>query len=489
MSTPVDVVLEQVKLPFALREYQKEDINRLALFDRSGEFADMGLGKTVIAFCIACYKLIKGEFKQCYVVVPASLTRQWYEFITPTGASVVEYTGTPSVREKLDINKNFVIVSYNIFQRDYERLKRDDIFFIFDEATVFCQPQNTMYKLINGGETRKEKKIPGRLKPEIVKKAYPNINRGCVLLTGTPINSPVSAFGLINMKTPGVYSSYYQFERIHVSSKNYFNQPEEYQHMDLLKDNLMLNASRRLITDHIDMPPIVYNTVVYDLSPAHKRLYDKLVSERMLELDGEVLIDSITAQSLYQTTQQIIISPSIGGLKEEAVIFDLLEVYINQVKQFLIFSNYVTNNQAFMKRFDIGGVFGKVSKAAKDNFIEKFKTGELKGLAIHYASGGFGHNFQNCSSIFFSEMPITPRNFRQCVSRCWRSGQLEKVVVTVFVANGTIQQSLLKKIFDKDELSREIVNESGSLEDLLTSNVKEAKITKKELMAQLRGEV
>lgn len=483
MKTPVDVVLEQVKLPFALREYQKEDINKLAVLDKTGLWISLGLGKTVIAFCMGCYKLIKAEFKKCYVLCPASLVTQWVDFIAPTKASVVAYKGSPKQRENLDITANFVVMSYEMFRQDYDRLKSSEAYYILDEATVFCNTSNIVYKMLAGGEVRKEKKIPGKLKPEIIKRSFEPILKGCCMLTATPLNRIEDSFGLINLKTPGVYSSVYQFERIHISSKNYFNQPETYQNLDLLKDNLMLNSSRRLVSDHIDLPPITYNTILYDLSPEHQRLYEKLIDERMLEFDGEVLIDAVSAMALYQACQKIIICPEGGGLKIAPAIFELLDLHIDRAQQFIIFSNYVNTNKKFMEKYSIGGVFGGVGN--RDKTISDFKEGKLKGLAINTRAGGSGLNLQNNNTIMFAELPITPRDFRQAVGRCHRSGQEQKVVVNIFVARSTIQETLAARIIQKDEMTQQVMGESDLMELNLTQNVK----TKKQLLAELKGQV
>jgi SNF2 family DNA or RNA helicase len=483
--SPVQKILKQITLPFPLRDYQKDDINDLAFCTNCGLFNDLGLGKTVTAFMIACYKIIVAKVKGCYVLCPASLVTQWVEFINITGASVVAYRGTPKQRECISINCNFVVVSYQVFQKDYDKLKRSDYYFILDEATVFCNVDNVIYKMLQGGVIRKERKVEGKLKPEVIEREFENINNGCCLLTATPINKPTDAYGLISVKSPGIYRNYFQFERIHVSAKNGFNQAVEYDNMELLKNNLLFNAKRRLVSDHIDLPPIIYNTVLYDLSPAHQALYDTLIDTKMLTVGDEVVVDAIEAQAMYQACQKIIISPEIADFKEVPAIFDLFDLYLTQIGQFIVFSNYVNTNKKFMSRYKIGGVFGGVG--GRDKSIDDFKAGLLNGLAIHPKSGGFGLNLQNCQNVFFSELPITPRDFRQSVGRCHRSGQLERVVVTVFVARNTIQETLAGRIMEKDAISRQVVNEKDYMEEVLNQNVKDGERTKKQLLMELRG--
>jgi SNF2 family DNA or RNA helicase len=481
-KTPVEFVLKQVKLPFELREYQKEDVNEFAYYENSLLAYDLGLGKTVVATMVAAFKLIQGKFKGCTVLCPAVLVQQWYTFLKACGLDVTAYAGTPKQREKLDINLNFLVMSYQMFQKDYDKLKGLKNFFILDESTNMCNVDNVIFKLLQGGEIRKEVKIPGKLKPEMKVRTFEKINNGCCMLTATPVNKPTDAYGLIKIKTPDVYRNYFQFERIHVGKKDFFGQPTEYQNLDLLKENLFLFGKQRLVTDHLDLPEVIYSTVLYDLSEAHMMLYNKLIDERLLTIGDDVAIDAISAQSLYQWSQRIIVSPELGDLKEDPKVFELLDTLIASVNQFIIFANFVMSNKAFIKRYEIGGVFGAATN--KDRDIKDFQEGRLRGLAIHPKSGGCGLNLQNCHTILFPELPITPRDFQQSVGRCHRSGQTNTVVVTVMAARGTIQESLLSKIMDKADLMEEIVDVSSSLRSDLSN-----KMTKKELYAALKGKI
>jgi len=482
MKTPVDFVLEQVKLPFALREYQKEDVNTFSYYENSLLALGLGLGKTVVATLVAAYKLIQGEFKGVTVLCPASLCVQWAEFLMSCGLDTTLYRGNPKQREKLDITQNFVVISYEMFQQDYDKFKTLKNFFIIDECTRLCNKNNIIFKMLQGGEVRREKKIAGKLKPVIEVKTFDKINNGCIMLTATPVVSPMDSYGLIKVKTPDVYSSFYQFERIHVASKDYFGQPKEFINLDLLKDNLFLYGKQRLVSDHLDLPPIITNVVMYDLSSAHMKLYNRLIDERMLSIGDTITVDAVSQQALFQASQKIIMSPEVGDLKEDPAAFELLDTLISSVKQFIIFSNYVNTNKKFIERYNIGGVYGQAKH--RDQDIRDFLDGKLRGLAMHFKSGGVGLNLQVTENVIFSELPITPRDYAQCIGRIHRSGQTKTCVSTVLIARSTIQETLMRRLFDKDDLMREIVDTDSSVRRDFSNQM-----TKKELYAALKGEL
>jgi SNF2 family DNA or RNA helicase len=297
----LDLVLEQVKLPFdgEPHDYQVEDFVSATSVGSFGFYLDLGLGKTFTSIITACYHLIVGNYNRCIIICPESLITQWVLTLQAMGLDCLEYRGTPKKRSGMVFDKDFSIMSYQIFQKDYERIPKDGVYLIVDEATIMCNSQNILFKMVNGGEVRKKVKVPGRLRPKIEVREFQGLrDYGVALLTATPINNPQDAYGLIKTITPDVYRNYSQFERIHVAKYDYFDQPKEYQELDLLRENLLLQASMRSAGDYIDLPEIVIKTIKYNLAPGHMKVYDQLIDERLIELDGEVVVDALQGSGL-----------------------------------------------------------------------------------------------------------------------------------------------------------------------------------------------
>ena len=469
MSEPVEMILKKVQLPFvgSLHEFQREDINNLAPLTNSGWFLDLGLGKTVCAALTGCWKLEYEDYYSCLVLCPETLVHQWVSTLDKMGVAVLDYRGTPAKRKKMSLDYDFVVMSYQIFQRDYDRFTKEKHFVIVDEATIMCNSQNLLWKMLQGGMTVKKVKIPGKLKPELQKTIYKKVNQGCALLTATPINKPEDAYGLIKVLTPDVYKNYSQFLRLHVEKEDYFGNPSEYKDLDVLGENLLLQATQRYATDHLSLPPVVFNVVEYALTPEHYKLYKKLVEERVLEHEGGEVFDSLSAQEIYNWAQRLIFNPDLLGYTKPITGLDLLDTILGAVKSFVMFNNYKATNAKMMERYSIGACFSEVTSKAKAEYIEQFKAGELKGLTVNPKSGGFGLDLPMCQNVIMGELPITPRDFYQCVGRCHRQGQKKSVIVTSLVAVGTIQETLYKRIKEKDDLMKEVINTPRSLrEDL-----------------------
>lgn len=486
MQTPVELVLQNVKLPFVgkLRDYQIEDINRLAYLTNVGLFLDLGLGKTLVSILIACYKLLTGGCSKVYVVMPQSLITQWSSVLTAMELSHVCYRGTPAARRKLDLDVDFVLMSFEIFRGDFEKFDFTEAYLVVDEGTILCQRDNLISLMINGGEKKTIKKVPDKLMPEISYRRFNKLEVGKCLLTATPINRPEDAYGLIKTLNPTAYVNYQQFERIHIAEVDKFNRATEYDNMDLLRDNLLVAATLRYASDHLDLPELIFKNVFYDLAPKHLELYHKLLQDKMLTYKDEVLIDAFNSSAMYNWAQRIIFNPDKRLYSKEPAGFELLGDLLKTTNKALIFACYRETNDNIMAKFKTGGCYGNVTPANQAKFITDFKEGKLNYLTAHVKSGGVGLDLPMCHHIFVPELPRTPRDYRQMCGRCHRSGQKHTVVATNLIARKTLQETIFRKFLVKDDVMNSVINSPMQLSVELTT-----RISKQDLIKELRGEV
>jgi SNF2 family DNA or RNA helicase len=468
MTTPVEEALKHITLPFDLHQYQVEDINNGAVANSYGLYEQPGLGKTSISTCISVYKLVNG-FNSVVAIVPASLITQWSEWLNSLGLTVTTYRGTPGTRKKMSLDADFILMSPQIYQRDYERLKDlKDIYYLVDEAVNLCNTQNLLYKMLRGG-VKKEKttiKLESGFEMPVIKTIqYPRLADSMLLLTGTPINKPTDAYGLIAITSPGIYANFNQFKRRHVAVEDEWGNPEVYKDLDKMHEALVDNAVIREVTDYIDLPEIVYKIVKYDLTPSHYKIYKNLIDEKIFELEDGTVIDATHATKLYHMAQKFIFSP----LEYKGVIegLEVLDAIIAETDRRIIFANYRNTNAIIMDRYDAGGCYGDIASAKQGEYVKAFKEGSLKTLTANPKSGGVGLNLQIANQIAMPELPITPRDFQQAVARSWRMGQKHRVIVTILVANKTIQATLLKRVLESSDISTKVLHTKKSMrEDL-----------------------
>lgn len=505
MESPLEIVKKHMKLPFEgdFRGYQKEDINFFSKIPCFGLYYDMGLGKTVTALAIGVYKLAVENLFQIIALVPATLVTQWGSVVGKTGLKYLVYEGAPAQRKKMNTDVDVVIMTYQIFQKDRARFLRQDNFFIIDEATIMCNPDNILYKMLRGGELKKNAAKVDKDKLKAILRSgrfdqikeegmgmtrFDRVMHNCALLTGTPIHKPSDAYGLISITAPGTYRNKLEFDRLHVSAKDQYDSPVEFDNLEVLEQNLRINSIHRLKEDHLDLPPLVFNTIPYDLAPAHMELYKKLMAEKIISLEGQVVVAGDNAQRLRHWAQRIVTCPEVAGYIGKVAGLELLDqVIASQVNRFIVVCRYVMTNDKVLDRYDIGGIYGKPSKRQKQGWIEDFKAGKLRGLSLHPESGGYGLDLPEAWYVNCLEMPLTPRSFAQVYSRAHRSGQDHTVFVTVMYARKTIQETIIKNLFKADDITGEVIDTPRSMRNDLMSNV--VQVTEGRTVDEMRQEL
>lgn len=155
---PYALVKQSYTLPFDLREFQEVRVDKQALLERTGLYWDVGTGKTSAATVMALYKkLIKGS--QAIVLMPPILLKSWLRWlesikgVKPTKApTAVIYRGTPAERRQIPLDRDFTLMTIQVFKNDFEYLTRmfeqRPVTLVVDEATSIKNVASQNYKRV-----------------------------------------------------------------------------------------------------------------------------------------------------------------------------------------------------------------------------------------------------------------------------------------------------------------------------------------------------
>jgi SNF2 family DNA or RNA helicase len=466
---PCDLVCQYYEFPFTFYPYQTRTINTLAPLPRSGWYPDMGLGKTAMATAAALFKTLCGEVERILIIVPPILLTAWNRFLSQvrdreTGPlDVLIYRGNPRERAALSLAHDVVVVGLQIFKRDYARFleeyKHTRTAIIVDEAHALKNAGSDNHRSISALADTEGKHL--------------------LLLTGTPINSPIDAYGMIRLVTPDLYRSQYQFEVIHVAERDYYDHPLTWGNLDLLAENLMLNSVRLLKEDVLsELPSITYQPLVYELKPEHYRLYRKLAEEHVLTWESQGgKLDATSLVALLHALGQIICNwayyaqdakkVSNGFLLAEEILDDLGE------GKLVLFANYRrTNREAarILAHYRPALIFGDTPGTKRDEELDRFVEDPTCRLFIgNPRSAGYGiDRLQNVSStVLFLEPTVSVVDFIQALSRVHRLGQTKPVLVYLAVAAGTLQEDQVRALIAKEDLVQKLTQGRRSLREAL----------------------
>jgi SNF2 family DNA or RNA helicase len=458
--TPYETVLQRYTLPFDLYPYQVKTVNELAPLQMTGHYLAVGVGKTATSTVSALYKFEAGDADQAIVLMPPILLASWERWINSIkGASVLRYQGSPSERKKMTLDKMFILMSYDIFKREYDRfvaeLPKERTVLICDEATAIKNIESKNYKAV------KEYSEDGQL----------------MLLTGTPLSKILDGYAYVKLIAPWIYRTFAMFKNIHVAEYDFWKTPIRFHKLDLLERNMQVNAVRILKEDVLtELPEITYSPVHYDLSTAHWNLYKRLAEEQLLEYEDGSKLDATEATKLWQSLQQIVMNYGhfSGNPSDVSAGFELIDETMEQLLgtdeskgrdvpgKLIIFTNYKMTSRnvlAYTQKYGSVAVYGEVSAKQQQANIDRFMSDPTcRVLVAQVQSAGYGLNLQGvCSDVLFLEAPLSPIQFEQAVGRVYRNGQKNKVHIRVGIAQGTIQVHLCNLLMKKDSLVNRVI--------------------------------
>lgn len=475
----LEEVIERYPFPhplggvITLEQLQKEDIVKAAHWRRALLDLPVGYGKTIIATCISF--MLQPD--TTVVLVPPILIVQWVAWLNsiPGAGRVVDYTGSPAARKQLQVaGARWLVTSYQLFNNDIERLRRDlaraEVLTVVDECQAL-KGRGVLFKNVRNFAA----------------------GRDLIMMSGTIASKVGDYYSYIKLNTPDVYASYGVFENIHVEERDIFKQPTKWHNLDLLQANLNMRRVHRTKEEvHAALPKANYIPIYYDLSKEHMALYRRLMEEQLLALDDGSKIDATTATRLYHAAQQIVIDFGYfaGDETKRSSIFDLIDDIADEINlggEILVggearpasklilwtthrsvsrlVGEHMSKRLAKLGRRAVMAYSEVDSKRSVKEFMEDPDTVELTAQP---GSAGAGLNPQYmCWECAFIQIPTTTIPFIQSAGRIDRKGQRYNPNIRLLVARGTIQEQLLKNLFQNDELVNRAAGSKQAIKNLI----------------------
>jgi hypothetical protein len=447
------------KTGFKLADLQVEDINTFLQWNKSLNRYEVGCGKTVISTAVSLIT----DNQTTVVIMPPILLLGWKRWLEKVSSNVLMYKGTPAVRKKLTLeDKRWVLMSHGIFRIDFERIIKDlqgnRVDLIVDEAQAIKSVKSKLYTMV--GTFSKNKKLQ--------------------MLTGTPTSKPTDCYTYIKLKSPEIYRSYGHFEQMHVAERDFFGAIKAYQCLPALAENFAIKSIKRTKKEvhGYENPPIFPDTS-YELDPEHRKLYERLLEEQLLILDDGSKIDATTATRLYHAAQQIICNWAhfAGDASKRSACYDLIDLTIEQTEcldvsksKLIIWTIYKLTSRSVLKYLkDLG--YNAVAAYSEVDSAKSFESfmhdPETRIGVFQYQSAGAGLNPQFvCSESLHLELPTSPMLMTQSCGRLDRVGQTAAPVMRFADAQGTIQDSIIKRLASNIDLVDATELTKNSLRDV-----------------------
>lgn len=430
---------------------------------------EVGLGKTIEAGLILKEYLIRGLVQKAIILAPASLVNQWVEELR-------EKFHIPAIAYRKNMSFDalqIVVMSLDMAKRSpyKEQLWALDYdLIIIDEAHKLKNARTQNYQFV-----------------QQLKKKF------CLLLTATPIqNNVFELYHLISLLKPGHLGNYQSFQSMFKTAKEH----EEAEHFIHELVNQVMVRNQRKYTE-IDWTSRQVQVVPITFSSEEREMYERLLSLQkhvkslkhpftMVTLQKELCSSkeatALTLMKLkekcHDSKEQAVLNQAIEAVmrlstnaKAEKV-YELIKGHDGKV---LIFTEYEASQlylqNALMKKGISSVPFnGRFSKSKRDWMKQLFK--EKAQVLIATESGSEGINLQFCHMVINYDLPWNPMKLEQRIGRVHRIGQTEEVQVYNLVVAETIEDHILRVLYEKIGIFEDVI---GELDDILSS-VNEKKV-------------
>nr|WP_295974270.1 SNF2-related protein [uncultured Bacillus sp.] len=423
---------------------------------------EVGLGKTIEAGLILKEYMIRGLVKKVLVLVPASLVTQWAselnsKFYIPAVAQRKSY-----VWEQCDVVISSIDTAKRNPHRDIIYSQNYDLV-IIDEAHKLKNNKTKNYEFVQN-----------------LKKKF------CLLLTATPIQNRISEiFNLVSLLKPGHLGSEADFYHRYKKDARSIDDDE---HLKELVNKVMIR-NRRTNTG-IEWTKRIVETIAIDFSKEERDLYNAVSALR--GTDSSALFSVMTLQREACSSREAVFftlknmlnkyenpNPAFTGQIQQFIqlvqdiqsnakaekALELIKVINDKV---IIFTEYRATQlylQWYLKQHGITSVpfRGGFKRGKKDWMRELFKSHAQVLIATE--AGGEGINLQFCHHIINFDLPWNPMRLEQRIGRIHRLGQEKDVRIYNFAIKGTVEEHILKLLYEKIHLFEKVI---GELDDILT---------------------
>lgn len=415
---------------------------------------EVGLGKTIEAGLILKEYMLRGLVKNALILVPASLVNQWVNELN-------QKFYIPAVAHRKNYSWNGDTILVSSIDTAKRSPHRDDVlaneydFVLIDEAHKLKNHKTINYQFVRQ-----------------IKKNY------CLLLTATPIqNDLMEIFNLISILRPGHLGDIQSFKQKYTGSADqakadpYLKQLIERVMIRNTRENTDLKPSNR----HIETISIEFSSEEAEVYHALSQsgfatdMFTKMTLLREMCSSREACyLSLVKLQEQGKEDDEIpAVLDHINALPHHSKALKTVEL-IQRIgnEKVIIFTEYRATQlylQWFLQQHGISSVpfRGGFKRGKKDWMIQLFR--ENAQVLIATEAGAEGINLQFCHHLINYDLPWNPMKIEQRIGRIHRFGQEHDVKIYNLAIKDTIEEHILKILYEKIQLFENVIGELDAI--------------------------
>ena len=466
--------------PFA---HQKEVLQASWNKINWGLFLEMGTGKSKVTIDNAGALFEAGKIDTMIVLAPKGVYRNWARLEIPAhlpdkiGRDIVVWNPSPKVKEKAAL-KAFSLPhegdDLRIFVMNIEALstvkgqrylnavlKVSQAFLVLDESTAIKNPKAKRTKAIL------------KMSP---------LARYRRILTGFPVTqSPMDLWSQCHFLDKTLLGdcgdNFFQFQYRYAVMKRQtfgshsFNRVVGYRNLDQLSELLKDFSSRILKSECLDLPEKMYIQRHVTLTPEQKRIYAEVKEFALTVLEEDKFMTAPNAMTQLLRLQQVLsghTKPDDGSFVEipDNRLSELLECLEEVKGKVIIWSRFRYDmkriTEALSKAYGQMSVvtyYGDTEDEERTRAIEKFQEGKARFFVGNPQTGGYGITLTAANTVIYFANSFDLAVRMQSEDRAHRIGQKNNVTYIDLIAEGTIDEKIVKALRAKMDIATTVMGE------------------------------
>lgn len=447
-----------------LRPYQQEGLGWLQFLRRcrlGGILADdMGLGKTVQTLAHLALEQEQGRLtKPSLIVAPVSVIGNWQREIRLLAPQLQQLTLHGARRKELFSSiphADVVITGYPLLQFDSEVLLAQEFYLlVMDEAQMIKNP---------------------RAKVSQMARALRAEHRLC--LTGTPMENHLGElWSLVDFLQPGLLGEERQFQRQYRTAIEKNGDAGRAQALSRRIAPFILRRTKDAVAPELPAKTQIVQTIA--LEEKQRDFYDgvRLASHRRIRETIEqrgLARSQITVLDALLKLRQACCDPRLVGGEAPGQdipsakmdwLVDSLPEMIEEGRRILLFSQFTSMLRLIEATVqELGIPYLKLTGETRERtpLIEKFQSGTAPLFLISLKAGGTGLNLTAADTVIHYDPWWNPAAEAQATDRAHRIGQHQPVFVYKLIAQGTVEERIVRLQEQKHALASQLYTEKNA---------------------------
>lgn len=451
-------------------KHQEQATERFVNEKYGALFCEMGTGKSKIILDIIQNSKAPVAV---LVVAPNGLHHNWARNEIPKHldkADVYCWNGSPtSKKRKQELNAFYNKESYNkFFLINIEALRTKSG---FDFAQAFLAGTGASQRHMIVDESTCIKNPKAQQTKAVMRLAKQTERRW--ILNGTPITQgPLDLYSQckfldansIPEKTMTTFKHAYAIERTMTMGNRSFNKVVGYQNLDQLTKNIEPFSLRLEKKDCLDLPEKTFTPVYVELTAEQERVYQSIKNDSIAMLQGELVTTTMALTriiKLHQILTGFVITDddkTVNLRNNRIAILQQLAETTTPLVVFCAYKHNVVQIKKALEDFKVVSYTGDDSTAQKNDAVRAFQDGEAD-IFVGTSAAAKGLTLTRASTMVYYSNNYSLENRLQSQDRIHRIGQDNKCTYIDLVVPNSIDETILKRLEQKKELSNEVLDD------------------------------